>query len=211
MSVFSDIKVLVVEKDPVQQRLVGLLLCQAGMNSFKITDNIEEAEDLLCDQPFNVVLLNNNVRQKDDGKRLIGIMRKIDKNMKVPYILISDDGGQALQQFCKDSEVLFMFKDDLSVKTLKQDIAATLDLWLHHDSPTSGKLSEVYLSSSYLWHNGGRLVQNQPKESTMNRRIPSVGKKIPTRYRPKLEHWLYFATLLGACIAGGVLYATFHR
>lgn len=90
----SELNILVVEDSPTMRQLISFSLKRVPKAKVFEAGNGVEALKKLSEISVNLILADINMPLMD-GLKLLSIVRSDEKFKKIPYVIISTEGGQA--------------------------------------------------------------------------------------------------------------------
>ena len=89
----TEIKILIVDDLPVMRKIITHQLKQAGFENMMIASSAIDAMEMLQKENFDLVLSDWKMPDKD-GLELLEDMRKDTSLAKIPFIIITSEGGE---------------------------------------------------------------------------------------------------------------------
>ena len=114
-------QILYVEDDNANQMLVKLFFKK---EPFEMTgvDNPDDALELMKSQPFDVVIVDLNLRKEGDGAELIREMRKLSGYENVPVFVFSGHDIHSFKEYGIEGMISKYFSKPVGKKTLIEAI-----------------------------------------------------------------------------------------
>jgi len=89
----TDINILVVDDLPVMRKIITHQLKQAEFKNVMLASSVNEAVEMLDQAKIDLVLSDWKMPDKD-GLELLEVMKKDKALAKIPFIIITSEGGE---------------------------------------------------------------------------------------------------------------------
>lgn len=112
------LRVLVVDDDPIQQRLAARLLRELGYSG-ALAGNGERALQILQQQPFDAILLDLNMPVLDGMATLAALRAQHAARPYPPVVLVSGDDLSANWDYYRAAGASFSLQKPLDIQALR--------------------------------------------------------------------------------------------
>jgi len=133
----SQMKVLVLDDQPMMQIMLRQVLKECGFNNISITEKASQAQALLQKQKFDLVLLDLNLPESS-GLEVLAHIRHTQNHHGLPVIIVSAEGNRESIVACLEGGADDFIVKPFAFKTMQEKILRLLTkkpLRSHRASP----------------------------------------------------------------------------